>query len=119
MNPMTRSVVTSLLVVALVAAGAVTSARAEEPKPAAPRSVDLGAAIDRAAARMAAEPVRRDSRPTPSASRNEMMQGGGGGGHVGMIISIVGAVAGAGATYYMVKQMQKTTNQITQVNKPQ
>lgn len=36
--------------------------------------------------------------------------GGGGAGHMMMVMSLVGMVAGVGMTYYMIKQMQKTTN---------
>lgn len=40
--------------------------------------------------------------------RNQM--GGGGGGHAGMIIGLVTAAVGIGATIYMVKYMKKSTD---------
>ena len=39
---------------------------------------------------------------------------GGGGGHMMMVMSLVGMVAGIGMTYYMIKQMQKATGEASQ-----
>ncbi|MGH9408349.1 MAG: hypothetical protein ACRD1V_02725 [Vicinamibacterales bacterium] len=79
---------------------------------------DLRSAVTRAAASAAATPslqlqvvpARRASDP------NVRKQSTGGGGHVMMVMSILGTVAGIGATVYMVKQMQKTTQQATNQN---
>ena len=42
--------------------------------------------------------------------------GGGGGGHAMMIISMIGMVAGIGMTYYMIKEMRRTTEVINPTN---
>jgi hypothetical protein len=82
---------------------------AEEPKPATTESAaDLRSSIDRAAkdgsARLSI--TRPSSKAATSMSQNT---GGGGGGHAMMIVSLVTAAAGIAGTYYMVKQIQKTT----------
>jgi uncharacterized protein HemX len=49
------------------------------------------------------------------ANQPAMQRGyGGGGGHMMMVVSLVGMVAGIGMTYYMIKQMQKATGEATQ-----
>ena len=71
-------------------------------------SINLRAAADVAAARLAREtPQRR----TSAAAGGGQMVGAGGGGKGMMIMTLVMTVVGVGATYYMVKEMQKQTDQ--------
>ena len=61
-----------------------------------------------------APPIRRAEAPRADRVNGTLMQrgyGGGGGGHMMMVMSLVSMVAGVGVTYYMIKEMQKATNQ--------
>ncbi|HEY3885061.1 MAG TPA: hypothetical protein VGL62_07630 [Vicinamibacterales bacterium] len=78
---------------------------------------DLRSAITRAAASAAATPSLQlqviPARPTSDPNVRKQSTGGG---HVMMVMTILGTVAGIGATVYMVKQMQKTEKSITTPN---
>ena len=75
----------------------------------------LHAAIAHAAADAASDPSLQLRIPAQSPKSGVRMQSSGGG-HTGMILGIVGSLVGVAATVYMVKQMQKTTKQITNQN---
>lgn len=75
----------------------------------------LHAAITHAAADAASDPALQLRIPSQSPQSGIRKQSTGGG-HTGMILGIVGSLVGVAATVYMVKQMQKTTKQITTQN---
>jgi len=98
---MSRRFVSFALTLALCAAGLPALARAE----AAP--APLRASIDRALAAPVpasapAAPVRRSQDP------GTVSGGGGGGGR--MFLALLGTAISIGATYYIIKQTQKTTD---------
>jgi hypothetical protein len=73
-------------------------------------TIDLRAAIDRAAA----QSVARSAATTPrsrSAARAKQNPGGGGGSSA-MIWTLVGTIGGLAATYFVVKEMQKQTDEL-------
>jgi hypothetical protein len=94
---------------------ATTWAGPAQPQP-AKAAASLHAAIAHAAVDAAGNPSLRLRIPAQASQSGARMQSTGGGGHVGMILGIVGSLAGVAATVYMVKQMQKTTKQITTQN---
>lgn len=57
-------------------------------------------------------PAPAPGKPQKSNRRNSG-GGGGGGGSTGTIMMVVGIAASLGATYFVVKEMNKTTDQIT------
>lgn len=73
----------------------------------------LEAAITRAATDAASNPsLQLHSAPPAAAGTGRQVRKqstGGGGGHTAMIVSLVSAAVGIGATVYMVKEMEKTT----------
>jgi hypothetical protein len=87
----TRSVSVALIASMLVAAVPAASWAGEETAP--QPTVDLRAAIDRAAAQSVAK-------------------SGGGGGSSAMIWTLVGTISGLAATYFVVKEMQKQTDEL-------
>jgi hypothetical protein len=76
-----------------------------------PVSVDLRAAINRAAAQSVAE-ARDTSSPfsgsRPAARAKQSM--GGGGGSMMMVWTVVGTLTGLATTYFVVKEMRKQTD---------
>ena len=100
-------VIASVLVTALP-----KSIFAEEAS--APGSINLRAAIDRAAAQSVAESpmVSAPVKGTPPAARARQA-GGGGGGSMMMVWTLVGTVTSLAATYYIVKEMRKETDKAT------
>ncbi len=109
-----RSFVTAAVIVALGTALISPSAWAGENAPvAAVTHVDFQKAIAHAVEQSASRQV--DGVQSNRANQPAMQRGyGGGGGHMMMVVSLVGMVAGIGMTYYMVKQMQKATGEATQ-----
>jgi hypothetical protein len=57
--------------------------------------------------------MRGPGKPAPEHAR---MQSAGGGGHTGMILSIVGTLAGVAGAVYTVKQPQKAQKSIPTTN---
>ena len=110
-----KSLVAAAVIVALGMGLVPPSARAEDNSTAVTTTrVDFQKAIAHAVEQSsggrqgATVPLGRVSQPA-------MQSGyGGGGGHMMMVVSLVGMVAGIGMTYYMVKQMQKATGDATQ-----
>ena len=106
-----RSVSVALMASMLLAALPKTTWANEEVTPAA--TVDLRTAIDRAAAQSVMDSRTYISSPAPAprpAARAR--QGGGGGGGTSMLIwTLVGTAASLGATYYLVKEMKKQTDE--------
>jgi hypothetical protein len=78
------------------------------PNSAAPATIR--ASVDRAAARLATQPSV-DARNQRAGSAAQGMPTGGGGGKGMMIVSLVTTVVGLAATYYVLKEMQKQTDQ--------
>jgi hypothetical protein len=78
-----------------------------------PATVDLRAAIDRAAVRTIAasrdDSSGRDSRAAARARQSV----GGGGGSMMMVWTVLGTVTGLATTYFVVKEMRKQTEQTT------
>jgi hypothetical protein len=70
----------------------------------------LRASIDREAAKAATQPVVPTRQKTTV--RRKMMQGGGGGGM--MVMTLIGTAAGLATTYFVVKEMRKQNEQLTQ-----
>jgi hypothetical protein len=72
-------------------------------------TVDLRAAIDRAAAQSVKAPREVVSPASRPAARARQMGGGGGG--AGMLVwTLVGTVSSLAATYFIVKEMRKQTD---------
>jgi len=87
-------------------------ARADtEAAPNSAASTTIRASVDRAAARLATQPSvdTRNQRAGSSAAQGMPTDGGGGKGM--MIVSLVTTVVGLAATYYVLKEMQKQTDQ--------
>jgi uncharacterized protein HemX len=107
-----RRWVSPVLIGAMLTAFAPVNAWAAGPessKSTKPTAAPLNAAIARAAADAAHNPsLQLRTAPPKSGVR---MQGGG---HTMMVITLVSTVAGIGATYYAVKQLQKNTKTIEQ-----
>ena len=108
----TRRFVAVVLAASILAVALPETARAGEPTTRPAQSVDLRAAIDRAATQLAAQPATAPAKQHSSSSAGQAAYGGGGGGGKGMlIVTLVTTVVGLGATYYMLKEMQKQTDQ--------
>jgi uncharacterized protein HemX len=98
----------------LVALGSGMSgvpAAAQERREAS-RPLDVYTSLKSAVARAVAEEPAQPARPAAKVSNQSAASGKGSGGHTGMIISLVGAAAGIGATVYMVNKMQKETKSL-------
>jgi hypothetical protein len=95
--------------IVLTALPATTWAGEEVAQP----SVDLRAAIDRAAAQSAMDSRNLVSSPAPKLAARAR-QGGGGGGASMLVWTLVGTVTSLAATYYIVKEMRKQTDQANQ-----
>jgi hypothetical protein len=111
-----RWISTGLIGTLLIALSPATTwaAGPGQPQQATPAAA-LHVAIAHAAADAAGNPSLQLRIPAQQRRSGARMQSTGGG-HTGMILGIVGSLVGVAATVYMVKQMQKTTNQITNQN---
>jgi hypothetical protein len=107
----TRRFVAVVLAASILAVALPETARAGEPTTRPAQSVDLRAAIDRAATQLAAQPATAPAKQHSSSSAGQAAYGGGGGGKGMLIVTLVTTVVGLGATYYMLKEMQKQTDQ--------
>jgi hypothetical protein len=107
-----RSLVAAVVIVAVSTVGISPAAWAGESAGAPPAThVDFQKAIAKAAQQSSSDP-HVNLTGSNRANQPAMQAGyGGGGGHMMMVMSLVGMVAGIGMTYYMIKQMQKTTSQ--------
>jgi hypothetical protein len=117
-----RKVATGVLLLSLV----VSAVPAWAETPATPSGgtvapVTLRASVDRAIASAAIAPSQsgesqtgRRGSPPPSqfasGSTTGQSMGGGGGGKTMMIVGILGTVAGLAGTYFVIKEMKKTTD---------
>ena len=110
-----KSFVAAAVIVAFGMGLVPPAARAEDsPAAVTTTHVDFQKAIAHAVAQSSGAP-QGVTVPLGRHSKPAMQSGyGGGGGHMMMVMSLVGMVAGIGMTYYMVKQMQKATNDATQ-----
>ena len=97
----TRAVAAIVLASLLVGAFPGT-ARAEQPP------AGIRASIDGAVAKLAPQPPVKKSKDSTSHAA-QAAYGGGGGGKGMLIVTLVTTVVGLGATYYMIKEMQKQT----------
>ena len=104
-----RSVSVALIASMLVAAAPNISWAGDDVAP--QTTVNLRAAIDRAAAQSVTKSVATTplSKPAARARQNP----GGGGGSSAMIWTLVGTIGGLAATYFVVKEMQKQTDELT------
>ena len=107
----TRRFVAVVLAASILAVALPETARAGEPTTRPAQSVDLRAAIDRAATQLAAQPATAPAKQHSSSSAGQAAYGGDGGGKGMLIVTLVTTVVGLGATYYMLKEMQKQTDQ--------
>ncbi len=80
------------------------------------KKVDLRSATEKV---LASQSVGQVTTPAPApgkpqkSNRRNSSNGGGGGGTTGTVMMIVGIAASLGATYFVVKQMNKTTDELT------
>jgi hypothetical protein len=104
-----RTVAVAVIATILITALPRTTWAGEETS--TPVSVNLRAAIDRAAAQTLAE-ESRDVTPYPvSQPAARARQVGGGGGGAGMLVwTLVGTVTSLAGTYFIVKEMRKETD---------
>ena len=107
----TKGFVAVVLAASILVGAYPGTARAGEPTTRPAQSVDLRAAIDRAATQLAAQPAKAPRTQHSSSSAGQAAYGGGGGGKGMLIVTLVTTVVGLGATYYMLKEMQKQTDQ--------
>jgi hypothetical protein len=109
-----RTVSVALIAAILVSVMPSLAWAGEDVAPAA--SVDLRAAIDRAAAQaVTARDVAGSPNETRAAARARQGMGGGGGSMM-MVWTVVGTVTGLATTYFVVKEMRKQTDK---ANAPQ
>jgi hypothetical protein len=73
-------------------------------------TINLRAAIDRAAAQSVTKSVSTAPLSKPAARARQSP--GGGGGSSAMIWTLVGTISGLAATYFVVKEMQKQTDEL-------
>ena len=104
-----RFVATATLAAFFSAAAAPAAAQTQMPQPS-----PLRASIDRAASNTVQSPTLPQRRTAPV--RKAAAQGGGGGGGM-MVMTLIGTVAGLAATYFIIKETNKQTEQLT--NQPQ
>jgi hypothetical protein len=72
----------------------------------------IRASIDHAVARLDPQPSVKKATDRQVSHAAQAAYGGGGGGGKGMlIVTLVTTVVGLGATYYMIKEMQKQTSE--------
>ncbi|HEY2432329.1 MAG TPA: hypothetical protein VGI12_06610 [Vicinamibacterales bacterium] len=109
-----RRCTTSVLIGTLISALAPANSWAADSTSAnPPKAFSLQVAIHQAAAAAVATPNLRLQVKAPApAKASGVRRQSNGGGHAGMIIGLVTAVAGIGATLYMVKEMEKETKNI-------
>ena len=101
----TRLVATATLAAFLSVTVAPASAQTTAPQPS-----PLRASIDRAATKSVQAPTDLSKRRTTPV-RKSTMQGGGGSGM--MVMGIIMTVAGLAATYFVIKEMNKQTDELT------
>lgn len=98
--------VSAITIAALLAATAIPAAAQHSAAPQPP----IRASIEREAAKAVTQPVAPTRQKTPV--RKKMMQGGGGGGGM-IVLTLIGTAAGLAATYFVVKEMRKQTDEAT------
>jgi hypothetical protein len=103
-----------VLVIASVLVTALPKTTFANEEASSPVSINLRAAIDRAAAQTvaASRNVSAPVRSTQPAARARQA-GGGGGGSMMMVWTLVGTATSLAATYYIVKEMRKETDKAT------
>jgi hypothetical protein len=104
--------VSALTIVAFLSAGVVRPAIAAPPpvQPSTATASPLRASIERAAtaaAQVPGVPARR-----PGEARKQMTPGGGGGGGM-MLMTLLVTAASLAGTYFLVKEMKKSTDEAT------
>ena len=108
-------VAVSMIAVALPAAAATGETANTTP---APPAVSIHTAIQHAAARVELQPAAPAAQ-SATAPLSMPRQGSSqvrhqGSGHVGMVVGVLSSLIGVATTVYVVKQMQKTTDQAKQ-----
>jgi hypothetical protein len=113
-----RKLLCSVVALSMMAAAMPVAAGETSVKKGAPSAAPLHEAIQQAAARFELTPAASASSsvtsPLTTPRRGSSQVRRQGAGHAGMIIGVVSTVIGAAATVYVVKQMQKTTDQVKQ-----
>jgi hypothetical protein len=114
-----RKLLCSVVALSMMAAAMPVAAGETGVRKGAPSAAPLHDAIQQAAARFELTPPASAASSsvtspltTPRRGSNQVRRQGSG--HAGMIIGVVSTVIGAAATVYVVKQMQKTTDQVKQ-----
>ncbi len=109
---MARSVSVALIASVLITALPKATWAGEDTV--SPPSVDLRAAIDRAAVQAVAD-ASAVAPSLPGSRPERARQGaGGGGGSMMMVWTIVGTVTGLATTYFLVKEMRKQTEKASE-----
>ena len=99
-----RSLVATVTLAAFLSAAAAPASAQTQ----APQSSPLRASIDRVVSKNAQSPTLPQRKPAKV--RKSAMQGGGGG---MMVMTLIGTVAGLAATYFVIKEMNKNTDELT------
>ena len=109
-----KKVLSSLLVVSILSLSVPAWAAGSDPttSPVSP----LRSAIATSGSQLALAPAARPAVAAQSIPRTMPRTGSDrvrrqGGGHAAMVIGLVSTLAGAAGTYYMIKEMKKTTDQ--------
>ncbi|MEP6917040.1 MAG: hypothetical protein ABJC89_15420 [Acidobacteriota bacterium] len=111
-----KKVVSSLLALSILALSAPAWAAGDPANPVAP----LRAAVAKSASQIVLTSTQTAAAEAQSIPRTLPRTGStrirkqGGGGHAGMVIGLVSTLAGAAGTYYMIKELRKTTDQANQ-----
>lgn len=108
-----NSFVSAVTIVAFLATGVLPAYAQHGTATPADQPSKLRASMDREAAKAATQTV---ARPQKSGARRAMLQGGGGGGGM-VVMALIGTVAGLAATYFVVKEMRRQNDELT--NQPQ
>ena len=108
-----RNVLSTTLVAALVS-GLSAMPTAAQPAAGSPaRPVDIHASMQREVTRAAAEQPARNHGKASASRQNSNGGSNTGGGHTKLILGLVSAAAGIGATVYAVQQARKTEDTLT------
>ena len=76
--------------------------------------VDLRGSTEKALANVTGDRIQVTTPPTEQKTgRRNSGKGGGGGGGMGAAMAIIGIAASIGTTYFVIKEMHKTENQLT------
>lgn len=108
-----KRLLSSVLAIAVAIAALPDGVFAAEPAVAAPQPLreSIARAVEAVPLAQSAQPAAPRPRSGPDTSRKQMS---GGGGKTGMILGIVGSLAGAATAVYMIREMRKATEEARQ-----